>query len=307
MTPTLRDLAQRRARRARRRSWRPRARRRTHGAARATRAWPSVPGRPRAPAAAPSSIGLLTLRPPPRRTSAAPGSASAPAATVLRANCRKASACGSWTLRSRTRLQRQAFGHDLLGQRHAPRPPGRLRSTRRAARVPLNCAAGTGLAGDDHVQRALQSDQRAAGAGCRRRPGSRPSLTSGSAERGIGLRDAVVRAQRQLQPATHADAGDRRDDRLRASPPGRRSAQADAARAPAAGVPNSLTSAPPENALLVPVMTMAWTPPSASARSSAANSSQRKRGTEAVDGWEVEGDHGNSAANLVAVGHGRVP
>ena len=74
---------------------------------------------------------------------------------------------------------------------------------------------GNRVAGDHHVERRLRVDRarqalRAAGAG------QDPELHFGQRELRAGRGDAVVAAERELEPAAHRDLVDRRDHRFRA-------------------------------------------------------------------------------------------
>jgi hypothetical protein len=109
-------------------------------------------------------------------------------------------------------LERQFVGHHLVGQRprrrhriavdHVVEQRGAFELGRRDRRTR-----------HDHVERRLQPDHprqplRAAGAG------QQAELDFGQRDLRIGLRHAVVGAERQLQPAAHADTRDRSDHRL---------------------------------------------------------------------------------------------
>ncbi len=187
------------------------------------------------------------------RTSAARGSSSRTAPTVLRANCRKASAFGCLTFRSRTRLSGSLSATAFSAKATAPstRSPSMMASS---SGVPANFAAGAGAPGHDDVQRGLEAHQarqalRAAGAR------QQAELHFGQAQLGVGLGHAEVRAQGQLEAAAERHASDGRDHRLGRTASMRLDHVAEV-RAPCRPwrVPNSRTSAPPENARSVPVI-----------------------------------------------------
>ena len=142
-----------------------------------------------------------------RRDTARP---SAP--TVLRANCRKASACGSLTLTSRRRLSGSFSATTFSAKRHRGGEQvavGHLVEQRRA----LELRGRHRGARDDHVERGLQADRarqalRAAGAG------QQAQLHLGQRDLRVGLAPRGSGAQRQLEPAAHAHAGDGGDHRF---------------------------------------------------------------------------------------------
>ena len=116
----------------------------------------------------------------------------------------------------------------------------------RLGRFAPGCARRTSIS-----QRARPGrDQAAARAGCRRRPGSRPRLTSGKPSWASRVRDPEVAGERDLEPAAEAVAVDRGDHRDRRPPrSGRRPAGCRrAGRRPPAPPTKPLMSAPAENA-----------------------------------------------------------
>ena len=131
-------------------------------------------------------------------------------------------------------------------------------------------------------------------------PGTQADLDFGQRDRGALDRDAVVAAERELQPTAHAHAVDRGDHRLGRARRAGGSASAGCGSAVALGEPNSLMSAPPENALPAPVITMALTAASACARSTASAKAAPRRVAQAVDGRVVQGDDGHRAVHRVS-------
>ena len=112
------------------------------------------------------------------------------------------------------RLRVQSFGDDLARECQRGRRAHRVSTTASRSAVSGELRGGdAALAGHDHVERRLDADRarqplRAAGAR------QQAELHLGQRQRGRGARDAVVASERQLQPAAHADAVDRRDHRL---------------------------------------------------------------------------------------------
>ena len=159
---------------------------------------------------------------------------------VLRANWKKASAFGCSTLQVAHQRQRPRVGD--LARANATRAAraGRRRRSRRTAAVPGSFASTAldRLAADDHVERGLDAEharQALRAAGARQQAELHFRQRDLRARRG----DAVVAAERQLEPAAHADAVDRGDDRLGARSRARGSRCSRFGSASALGEPNS--------------------------------------------------------------------
>ena len=132
-------------------------------------------------------------------------------------------------------------------------------------------------------------------------PGSRPSLTSGSASVRRGVRDAEVAAERELEAAAHADAVDRRDRPACRFPPATRISVRSVGSALAFGVLNSRMSAPPENALPAPMMTIGIACRRRRWRGRCPATIAAAHGVaQPVDRRIVERDDGDAAVQLIA-------
>jgi hypothetical protein len=105
-------------------------------------------------------------------------------------------------------------------------------------------------------------------------PGRRPELHFRQRDLRIAARDARVAAERQLEPAAHAGAVDRATTGFALASTMRMTVFSVGSAADF-GVPNSRTSAPAENSLPAPAMTIARTPASALARIDARRRSRR--------------------------------
>ena len=166
---------------------------------------------------------------------------------------------GASTFRSRTRGSGTLVGHDLVGEARSRRPTQVAVDHARRTAVPWQLgqpSPAPASPDDDHVQRRFQPEHarqplRAAGAGQQAELDLRQrDLRVAAARRGSGSR-APARARR---PCTRR--GSRRPPAWSTSS-SNGSGVSRFGSASALGVPNSLMSAPPENALPAPVMTIA--------------------------------------------------
>ena len=174
----------------------------------------SVEERARARPCSPSSNGLQRPPPPPRRTSPARAAACSPRRRRSRANCEEPLGVRVARPSGRAPAAAGRFSATTFAREgDARRPAGRRRRSRRRARVPASFSDSTRSPATIMFERRLE----------RRHP-RQPLRAAGArqeAELHLGQRDlrarrgdAVVAAERQLEPAAHRHRVDRGDDRL---------------------------------------------------------------------------------------------
>ena len=129
-------------------------------------------------------------------------------------------------------------------------------------------------------------------------PGRSAELHFGQRDLRARRRDAEVAAERELQAAAHADAADRRDDRLGARLDDADDACASVGSAVAFGVLNSRMSAPPEKALPAPVRTIALTAGIGQRPVDPGDDADADVVAQAVDRRVVQRDDGDGAVQL---------
>ena len=213
---------------------------------------------------------------------------------------RRHSACATW--RSRT------FGSGrtsatLLAKATAPRTRSAPAGEHSSNSVPASFSDGTGFPQTIMFERGLHADHARQAL---RAAGARQQAELHFRQRDLRARQrhAVVAAQRQLQAAAHAHAVDRGDHRLGRPSSACGSGCAGSARASAFGEPNSRMSAPPENALPAPVMTIGL---DGRVVLGALQAPRRRRcgsPAEAVDRRVVQRDDGDVVLDLVIGAHG---